>query len=131
MACDPQILVTAASCFSCQPVAVQIAILIRLACAIRDGETVACDPQSLINDANCILQCVPQGMTLAALIPVFCDIANGGGGGGGVSCVLCGTGADPVAAPGTCTCAVYFRTDNGSFFYWDDGTATWVTLIAA
>lgn len=273
MACSPQELVTAASCFSCQPVAVQIAILIHLACAIRDGETVACDPQALVNDANCILQCVPQGMTLAALIPVFCDIANGGGAGGGAasfahffalmpgdnadtvasntaidfpqdgaflgaditrasasqftivttgyyritsqvsvdeaaqiavaingvkdtntvvgratgmnqifldvilaltaadvitiingasaaaltitpiaggtdsvsatlnivrmttasggsgtSCILCGA-VDPVAAPGTCTCATYYNTANGGWFYWDNPTLAWVQLI--
>jgi hypothetical protein len=126
MDCDPQTLVNDARCFQqCDVGAMFDAIEIVLLCAIRDGgASMACDPQTLMNQANCILCTVPVGMFAAIKISLLCQIATGTGG-GGLGGVTCGT-TDPVAAP-TGTCALYYRTDNGSLWKWNG--AAWGALL--
>jgi len=42
----------------------------------------ACDPQTLALQSVCIDHCIPDGMKMAVLIYLWCQIANGAGQGG-------------------------------------------------
>lgn len=130
MACTTASLISAAQAFVCHDPATTSAMVLRMLCAIRDGETMACDPATLLADAKCILAQIPPRIIPAAAIPVLCDIlANGGGGasGGGVQC---GTGA-PVAPPTTpSSCAFYMDESADALYYWNATAAEWRLLLA-
>ena len=74
VACDPQTLMTQASCIqSClmpdQISAASLAVL----CEINGGD---CAPQALQTLADCQLQCMSPLQIMAAQLVVLCDIAN-------------------------------------------------------
>lgn len=82
------------------------------------------DAQSLMDAARC-MSCVPAGQQMSILIYLADKMANKVS---DTSCLLCGSGADPVAAP-ACTCAIFYRTDTSSLFIWSAGTSTWDKLL--
>lgn len=63
---------------------------------------------------------------LRMILGVLCEILQAGGL-GGQSCISCGV-VDPVADP-NCTCAFYYRTDNGAEWIWDDGAGVWRQIL--
>ncbi len=127
--CSAQELLEASNCLSCLT-GPQLAIIqIKLLCQIlqtHQATPVACDPQTLLNSAACF-----WGLTTPQLAVIqtqlLCEILSAGGA-GGVGCLLCSANADPVVAP-VCDCALFYRRDNGTMWYWDTGTGTWVPLI--
>lgn len=102
---------------------VKLAIL----CNYAAGINMTCDVPTLLEAAKCFECQIPLGMVGYIELYLLCQLASGQAGGGGGGGVTCGT-SDPVAAP-TGTCALYYRTDNGSLWMWN-GSA-WNVLIAA
>lgn len=79
MACDPNQLLEDAKCFQCKYDSLwtlYAAVEIRLLCAIRDGETLACDPDTLAREAQCIVNCIPPGAMEAVKLRILCDIVG-------------------------------------------------------
>lgn len=85
----------------------------------------SCDPQSLINNANC-LSCLTPFQLALVQTQLLCELLQAGGVGGN-SCLLCGL-VPPTAAP-ACSCALYYNSSVGSFYYWDAANSVWVPLI--
>lgn len=122
--CSGQALVTDAQClFPCIPTGMAGYIKLALLCAIANGATMDCSAQNLVNQANCLMCQIPQGMVDTIQIYLLCQIA--GGGTGGSAGVTCGT-SDPITPPSG-SCGIYYRTDNGGFWYWN-GSA-WIQFI--
>jgi len=116
-----------AGCLNCFTVYQLLLIQTQLLFDILNGAgtmTTFDQAQSKLNDANC-LSCFTSYQLQLIQSQLLFDISSGGS--GGASCLLCGA-INPVAAP-TCTCALYYNTANGSFWYWDNGLLTWVMLI--
>ena len=123
--CSVQDLLSASSCFACLP-AGQLAIIeVTLLCKqLQAINPVAnCSPAELLRDGSCFA-CLSPGELAIIRTQLQCEILNAGGGSGN-SCLLCGV-IDPVAVP-SCACAIYFRTDTGTFFYWN--TITWKPIL--
>jgi len=81
------------------------------------------DVQLIMQDAACLCSLTSRQIQIATL-EVLLEILQAGGI-SGESCLLCDT-ADPTVAP-ACNCAIHYRTDTGSFWYWDG--ATWVPFL--
>jgi hypothetical protein len=77
MAVDPQALADAAKCFICltDPILVK-AMVVRLLCAVRDGETIDTDPQSLADASACIACSFTAEQLDQIMIPILVDILN-------------------------------------------------------
>ena len=54
---------------------------------------------------------------------LLCEILHAGGG-GGQSCLTCSINTDPVDEP-TCDCAMHYRKDNSTIWYWDGEAMQW------
>lgn len=133
MACDPTTLVSDAKCFICalEPV-MQQAVIVRLLCAIKDGESsMACDPTTLVEESKCVLCAIPPNMMNAVAVSLLCQILEAGGVGGG-GALTCGD-VDPVAAPSNpATCAIYINKaipNAATFWYWNPDTTAWISFI--
>lgn len=122
MSCDPQTLVTGLGCWmNIDPIRLQ-AIILRLLCAIRDGETMSCDPQTLANEAACIQNCMTTQMILAAQAKLLCDLSAA------LSAkITCATTGAPTGDPGL-DCALYYN-HSGNLYGWNDATGNWVAIV--
>lgn len=125
--CSPQELLDSANCFACLT-GPQLAIIqTRLLCQILQVHSttpVTCDVQTLLNNAACFWGLT--GPQLAVIqTQLLCEILDVGASTG---CLLCSAASDPVAAP-ACDCSLFYRRDNGTMWYWDAGSASWVPLI--
>lgn len=124
IACDSQTLVNQAKClFSCVPPGMVPYAKIAILCATLNSTVMDCSAQNLVNQALCLENCIPRGMVQYVELALLCAINNGGSSGGGGA--TCGT-SDPIAAPSG-SCGIYYRTDNGGFWYWN-GSA-WIQFI--
>jgi len=132
MACEPQNLVTAASCqFSCLSGKMLAAIRIRLLCAIIDGQPMACDAQTLVDAAKCIENCVPTGMMTAVEISLLCQVSSSmavlNSSLAGLQQVFQGFIEPPVAPPtNPAKPAIYTALNTGSLYSWRVDTQTWI-----
>lgn len=81
------------------------------------------DVQTIMQEAACLCSLTARQVQIATL-EVLVEILQAGGI-AGESCLLCDN-ADPVLPP-ACNCAIHYRTDTGSFWYWDG--ASWVSFI--
>jgi len=75
-----------------------------------------CTSQALLDAGKCYA-CLGPGQLQIIQTQLLCEILQAGGGGGS-SCLLCSPTADPVDPP-ECPCALYYRKDNGRFWYWE------------
>lgn len=64
-----------------------------------------------------------------ATVQLLCEVLNAGGAGTGAAEVFSGT-ADPTDDPGVAS-AVYYRTDNGAVWTWNETTGSWNKILAA
>lgn len=85
-------------------------------------------PQALMNSAAC-LACLNPGQLAIIQTQLLCDLVTAINNiSVGSSCVSC-SALDPVAVPAGCTCAFHVNTATSSLWYWNAGTATWLSLI--
>lgn len=105
----------------------QRAILALLCQAIRTADpAMTCDAATIMKDGACWCA-VTETPFEKALLQLLCVLTTTLSGGiSGVTGVNCGT-ADPVAAP-VAGCTIYYRSDNGAFWFWNG--STWVQFIA-
>ena len=130
--CDAQSLLTASCKFDCLNSRQLEVVKAQLLCAILYSNPMAsCDAQTLLTAGKHFDQIGTKQLSVIQT-QLLCEILQAGGGGsGGATCILCGT-IDPVDAPATCSCALYYRTNNGGVWFWDNaGAGAWVSLIAA
>lgn len=129
--CDSTSLTNNAIClFKCVPPGFLPYMQIAALCNIANGNSMTCDSTTLVDSAKCLECQIPIGMTQYIITYLLCFIAqNGtGGSGGGGGGVTCANAADPVAAP-TGTCALYYRSDNGSLWSWSSTRSAWDKLL--
>lgn len=90
---------------------------------------IACDTNSLLDSAKCYNNCIPQGMQMAVLIYLMCQIANngtGGGGGGGTAQLVTYTSGTPANPANTANPAIaYDPTGNLPTMGWNTTTQSW------
>ncbi len=116
-------LIAAAKCDLCYlPPGLEMYAILAALIDVANGGTVP-DAQTLASEANCLLCYLTPGMVPYAILQAIRGISSGGGGSSGG--VTCGT-TNPVAAP-TGTCALYYRTDDGSLWKWNG--AAWGQLL--
>lgn len=126
--CSAQDLLNVAKCFSClspyQLALIQTSLLCQI---LQNSNPVAtCDIQSLTNSAKCFWGVAP-GQLAIIQTQLLCEILNAGGASGS-GCLLCSQASNPVDAP-ACDCALFYRRDTGTMWYWDAVLAQWVMLI--
>lgn len=90
-----------------------------------------CDPGTLANASVCIDKCIPDGMKLAVMIYLLCQIqANGSTGGGGSGFVLQGVGVPsgtlPTGPSTPSSPALYTDLNTGTIWTWNVTSQTWV-----
>lgn len=105
----------------------QRAILALLCQTIQTVDpAMTCNAASIMQDAKCWCA-VTDSPFEKALLQLLCVLTNTITGNiSGVTGVNCGTG-DPVAAPSN-SCTIYYRSDNGAFWFWNG--STWVQFIS-
>lgn len=131
MACDLATLISDGKCYRYLPEPIQLAIALRLMCALRDGDTtMACTPEALVQESQCLAAKIPREMLVAAMLPVLCDIAAAGGGGGGGGGVSCGSGAPANPPSDVTTCAFYMDESADALYYWNATAGEWRLLLA-
>lgn len=124
--CNPQNLLETANCFSCMTEPQLSLIKVGLLCQILQNANpmASCDPQSLLDSARCF-ECLTPYQLHIIVTQLLCEILHAGSGSG---CLLCSQSSDPVDAP-ECDCAIFYRRDNGNFWYWDATLVDWVLYI--
>lgn len=87
---------------------------------ISTGNPVPDTTQALLTEANCLTCLVPPGLVPALMIQAIRAIPVIGGS----SCLLCSIDTDPTDPP-DCPCALHYRKDNSTLFYWYAELGQW------
>lgn len=82
------------------------------------------DVQALLDAAKCFERLNPFQMAMVRT-QLLCEILNVGIQQG---CVYCSASSDPVDPP-ACDCALFYRRDNGTMWFWDPDDVEWVALL--